>query len=71
MTGAGGDGGPFGIFLFVLQQQQQYTLHTDTDKPVHSINSKTHTEDRMAKSSRTNFSAFLTTHMETAANGSN
>jgi len=25
MTGAGGDGGPFGIFLFVLQQAQQPT----------------------------------------------
>lgn len=24
MTGAGGDGGPRGIFLFVLQIQQQY-----------------------------------------------
>jgi len=27
MTGAGGDGGPFGIFLFVLQQRKQYKLY--------------------------------------------
>ena len=38
MTGAGGDGGPFGIFLFVLQQQQQYILkQTPTNQCILSI----------------------------------
>jgi len=30
ITGAGGDGGPFGIFLFVLQQAQQPTSKRHT-----------------------------------------
>jgi len=60
MTGAGGDGGPLGIFLFVLQKQhmQTHTNHYILSKVKHSVVRSGHTDgDRQTDNIRWQYSA--------------